>query len=467
MKTHTNVWAILLALTLAVQVHAQQAKNNTNGYVTPTDKHVLEKLDQWKDLKFGTLICWGLYSVEGMMESWTLCGEDEDWITRLRTKDLSYEAYKKWYWNQINDITLSKFNPDQWADVVEKAGMKYMIFTTKHHEGFCTFDTKQTDFNIMHSPFGNNPKANMTKEVFNSFRNKGFMIGAYYSKPDWHCEYYWWPYFSTPNRNVNYDVKKYPERWDKFCKFTFNQIEEITNGDYGDVDILWLDGGQVQPQIHQQDIHMDKIADMARGHQPGLIIVDRTVRGKHENYQTPEHVIPEKQLDIPWETCTTMNGWGWRKNGTYKPANYVIAQLIEIVAKGGNLLLGVGPTPEGIIDDIAIDRLTTIGEWLKRNGKGIYSTINAKHYNDGHVWFTQNKDKKTHYAFYALGNDEKEVPEVIEWTTNIPKYNKVTLLSNGKRVKCEVKGNKVTVYLPKGMKRTESIGFSFTIKENK
>ena len=465
MKINMKACTLLLASAMALPIVAQQEKKATNGYIWPTDTKVLEKLDQWKDLKFGVIFHWGLYSVPGIMESWTLCGEDADWITDRRTKDLSYEEYKQWYWNHSKEFNPTQFNPKQWAELMQKGGMKYMVFTTKHHEGFCMFDTKQTDFNIMNSPFGKDPRANVTKEIFNAFREKGFMIGAYFSKPDWHSEYYWWPYFSTPDRNVNYDVTKYPERWNKFCQYTYNQIEEITNGDYGKVDILWLDGGQVQPQFFHQDIHMDKIADMARGHQPGLIVVDRTVKGKHENYQTPEGEIPRQQMDIPWETCEAMNGWGWRKDGTYKSSNHLICRLIEVVAKGGNYLLGVGPTPQGTFDEGETERVMTIGKWMERNGKGIYKTINAKHYNDGKVWFTQDKDNKTMYAFYALNDDEKEVPEVIEWTTNIPKNKKVTVLASGKKIKCEVEGNIVKVRLPKGINRTEPIGFSFTVKK--
>ena len=136
------------------------------------------------------------------------------------------------------------------------------------------------------------------------------MVGAYYSKPDWNCEFYWWPYFATPDRHVNYDPARYPERWRKFREFTYNQIKELMTG-YGPVDILWLDGAWVRPianmpeafkpwalkKTYDQDIGMDSIAAMARGHQPGLIIVDRWVSGRWENYLTPEQKIPEKPFE--------------------------------------------------------------------------------------------------------------------------------------------------------------------------
>lgn len=233
---------------------------------------------------------------------------------------------------------------------------------------------------------------------------------------------------------------------------------------YGKIDILWLDGGQVQPRFFGQDIHMDRIASMARKNQPGLIVVDRTVKGEFENYQTPEGEIPAKQLDIPWETCMPMHGWGWRSEGNPKPLKYLLASLIEVVAKGGNFMLGVGPTGEGVFDEKAIAYVRTIGNWMKRNGKAIYATRTTPHYNDGNVWFTASKDHKTLYAIYALPDKQAEVPEMVEWTENIPAGKRVTLVQNGKRLKCEVNGNRVKVWLPKGTNRKESIAMMFNIR---
>ena len=466
MRNTIKCLALGLALTASIPTFGQyegMRHKRSDGYVWPTDSLVLKKLDQWKDLKYGVIFHWGLYSVPGIMESWVLCGEDLDWIENARRKDLNYEDYKRWYWSHKDSINPVKFDPDKWADLMAKGGMKYMVFTTKHHEGFCMFDTKQTDFSIMNSPFGKDPRANVTKHVFDAFRKKGFMIGAYFSKPDWHSEYYWWPFYPTKVRNVNYNIARHPDRWEKFCQFTYNQINELTNGDYGNVDILWLDGGQVAPG-NNQDIHMDKIAAMARKNQPGLIVVDRTVKGEFENYQTPEGEVPATQLDIPWETCYSLYGWGWRKGATLKSSKKVLAVLIEVVAKGGNFLLGVGPKPDGTIEEQAVDRVTTIGKWLDKNGEAIYATVNARKYNDGNVWFTQSKDGKKMYAMYALKEDDPEVPAVIEWTGNIPAGKKVTLLSTGKRVKCEMDGDRVKVYLPKHVDRTESLAFSFGIK---
>lgn len=434
-------------------VHQQ---SEASGYVWPTDKLVLDKLDKWQDQKFGVLFHWGLYSVPGIVESWSICSEDVDWISRK--KNLPYDEYKKWYFGLKDSLNPVNFNPIQWANVMEDAGMKYVIFTSKHHDGFCMFDTKYTDFSIANGAFKNNPNKDVLKHVLNAFRDKNFMIGEYFSKPDWHTEWFWNPYFATPNRHINYKKERHPDWWKNYQTFTQNQLNELLSN-YGPIDILWLDGGW----ITGDDINLDSILVEGRKKHPGLIAVDRAIKGKNENYQTPERGIPATQLDYPWESCITLShDWGWVPNAPFKSAQKVINTLIEITAKGGNLLLGVGPTPDGIIEDEVVTRLNKVGKWLKTNGEAIYSTRNAAIYHDGNVWFTANKNKKTIYALYALPENE-DLPKVIEWRGNIPS-GKMILLQNGKSVDYSVKGDKVTVTLPKGIKN-EPLAFRFNVKK--
>ena len=458
---HFKLMMLGLALSagFTTQTQAQEAQSfvhqqsNTEDYVWPTDPQVLTKLKHWQDQKFGVLMHWGLYSVPGIVESWSICSED--WIVRERKP--TYEEDKAWYWSQKDSLNPVNFDPSKWADVMKKAGMKHMIFTTKHHDGFCMFDTKYTDFSIAHGPFGKDPRHNIAKEVFNAYRNKGFMIGCYFSKPDWHCKWFWNPYYATPNRRINYKKQQQPDWWQNYRKFTQNQLNELTT-DYGNIDILWLDGGW----ITGDEIGLDTILVDARKRNPGMISVDRTIRGKNENYQTPEQGIPAKQLDIPWESCITLShAWGWTPNAKFKSPNKVIGILSEIVAKGGCLALGVGPKADGTIQPEVVKILLQIGSWLNKNGQAIYSTVNAAHYNDGKVWFTADKNGKTLYAIYALEDGEK-TPKTITWTENKPK-GKLVLLQNGKSVKYTVKGNQVTVTLPSGLKN-EPLAFKFNSK---
>lgn len=458
----TFILAALVSSFFPNQVKAQDTDvmEQADHYVWPTDQLVQKKLDKWQDLKFGVLFHWGVYAVPGICESWPIC--NEDWISRDTT--ITYHNYKKWYWGLSKKFNPTKFNPNQWANIMNNAGMKYMIFTTKHHDGFCMFDTHQTNYSIAKDgPFKNNPKRDVAKHVFKAFRDKGFMIGAYFSKPDWHSQDYWWDYRATKDRNVNYNIKRFPHKWQNFQNFVFNQIEELMSR-YGSIDILWLDGGQVCKQ-NNQDINMPRIAKMSRSHQPGLLVVDRTIGGKYENYQTPERMIPEKQLDHPWESCLPLTGaWGYIPNAHFQPAQKVLSSLIEVVAKGGSMVLGVGPTPEGTIEEGVIKVLNKVGKWMDKNGKAIYNTTITPKYHEGNFWFTSSKDKKALYAIYSV-NEGETAPRQLEWTINVPqKGDKVYLMSNNRRLRYKVRGNKAIVTLPKSTDRTMPIALKIVRK---
>lgn len=449
------------------------AHKKSETYVWPVEQEVLKKLDQWQDQKFGMLIHWGLYSQLGIVESWSICAEEEDWIPRDST--IAYEDYKRKYWNTIYEFKPEKFDPVAWAEAGKAAGMNYMVFTTKHHDGFNMFDTKQTDFSITHGAFKDDPRRNVAKEVFNAFREKGYMVGAYFSKPDWHSQYYWWDRYATPNRNNNYNISKNPWRWNKFKEFVYNQIEELTGGEYGKIDILWLDGGWVCPTGEEvakrlgkaykgsQDIDMPAIAAMARKNQPGILIVDRTVSGEFENYQTPERGIPDIQLETPWESCIPLgNDWGYVPGDLYKSAAQVIHVLIEVVAKGGNLLLGIGPKPDGTLPEEVVSRLEKIGTWIRKNGEAIYNTRITPVYRDQNIWFTQAKDGKKVYALVCL-EEGKSIPEKVIWKGNEPKKgSRVVFLQSGKPVKWKKTGNGIEVTVPRNLPSGQAaLVFSF------
>lgn len=428
--TFSKIILIAILLLCCSRVKAQHQE-----YFPDPDTAIQHRLEEWKDLKFGLLMHWGAYSQWGVVESWSICPEDLSWATGGRKPGVAdnYNDYVKAYENLQTTFNPVKFNPEKWAAAAKEAGMKYMVFTTKHHDGFCMFDTKYTDYKITDAktPFSSNARSNVTKEIFSAFRKENFWIGAYFSKPDWHSDYYWWRKFPAADRNPNYSIKKYPEQWKKFTDYTHNQINELVS-DYGNVDILWLDGGQVRKtsdeEIKQylldtsegsrwarnpqsQDIDMPRLVKEARAKQPKLIVVDRAVPGEQQNYLTPEQHIPENGLPYPWETCMTMgNSWSYVPNDVYKPANEIVEKLVDIVSKGGNYLLNIGPGPDGELDANAYQRLKEIGAWIKVNGEAIYGSRMYTSFNDGDaVRYTQSKDGKTKYIFFFHFPDQQQV----------------------------------------------------------
>jgi alpha-L-fucosidase len=433
-----------------------------NPYLPETDPLVQEKLERWKNLKFGLLMHWGPYSQWGIVESWSICSEDEPWCTR---KMKNYVDYCLEYEKLKNTFYPVNFDPVKWANAAREAGMKYVVFTTKHHDGFCMFDTKQTNYRITDPgcAFHTHPKANVTREIFNAFRNQGFLTGTYFSKPDWHSNDYWAEEWATPDRNVNYDVIRYPERWQRFCDYTYNQIEELMS-EYGDIDILWLDGGWVSPQ-NGQDINMPEIVEMARKRQPGLIVVDRAVGGRYENYRTPEQHIPGELLDYPWETCMTMaTSWSYVPNDTYKPAREIIHHLADIVSKGGNYLLNIGPGPDGTWHDTAYSRLKEIGEWMNINGEAIYNTrpINPSGYRN--MRFTSLPDG-TIYVMYLVQAGEKEIPATIFVDGFQPSGSSdIGLLGKTGKMKWKHEGTGFRIEIPSSVRKSPPCNHAWTFK---
>ncbi|OBS11204.1 alpha-L-fucosidase [Elizabethkingia miricola] len=463
MKQKTKTFFFFLATFISTNFFSQ-AHNVSAGYEKPKDPLVVNNLEEWQDLKFGLFMHWGTYSQWGIVESWSLCPEDESWTQRKSEHGKSYYEYVRNYENLQTTFNPVEFNPQKWADAAKKAGMKYVVFTTKHHDGFAMFDTKESDYKITSSktPFSKNSKADVTKEIFNSFRKDGFKIGAYFSKPDWHTDNYWWSYFPPKDRNVNYDPKKYPEKWANFKKYTFNQLNEITSN-YGKIDILWLDGGWVRPFKTidptvewqrtikvEQDIDMDKIGEMARRNQPGIIIVDRTVPGMWENYVTPEQAIPEHNLSIPWESCITMgNSFSYVPNDNYKSSQKIIETLIKIISRGGNYLMNIAPGPNGDYDAVVYERLKEISEWININKTAVYATRSIAPYHENDFYYTRSKDGKTVNVFHI--NEASNYMAPRDFIFTVPENfepKKLQILGIESKISWKKQGNKIKVQLP-------------------
>jgi len=477
-----------LILLLLFIVTATQAQTKLNKYYPVEDKAVQQKLNDWRTLKFGLFMHWGTYSQRGIVESWALCAEDEAWCRR---ENPNYEEFKRDYVALKKTFNPTQFNPEKWAEAANKAGMRYMVFTTKHHDGFNMFDTQLSDYKItsVECPFHINPKADVTKEIFEEFRKKNFMIGAYLSKPDWHNENFWWPNFATPDRNVNYSIEKYPERWQAFVDFFHGQVDELMTN-YGQVDILWMDGGWVRPltkgqkklinfinglflksgytQLNipqDQDLKIAEMSRKAREKQPGLIVVDRHIEGPDENYLTPEQFIPDRYFEEPWESCITLSGsWAYTPNDTYKSSRQVIHMLTDVVSKNGSLLLNVGPSPDGVWPEEVYQRFNEIGQWMDVNGEAIYNTTGRKKFGQNNERYTVNRDGTVN-AFYLIEENVKELPKTIEFSDlKVKNGQTIMLLGYSGSINWNKKGGAIHIDVPEEVKRKGNLKYALVFK---
>ncbi len=481
--------SIILFTLLTISSFAQHSEEEK--YVHETDSLAQLQIKAWQGLKFGLLMHWGPYSQWGIVESWSICPEEYGWCERkMGSNPGNYFAYKKEYENLGTTFNPVRFNPEKWALAAKNAGMRYVVFTTKHHDGFSMFDSKLTNYKITDSncAFSNHPKKNITLEIFNAFRNQGLWTGAYFSKPDWHHPNYWDTMYPPRDRNVNYEPESNPDKWNKYVDFTQGQIFELLS-DYGKVNILWLDGGWVSKKskseietwydeqfkeskngyvFHRsinQDIRMDELVAKARLLQPGLIVVDRAVYGKNQNYLTPENRVPAKELPYPWESCIISGGgWAHTPDAKYMSGREGIHLLVDIVSKGGNLLLNIAPTPQGEWQEGAYQLLEAYGEWMKINESAIYNTHTLAPYKENQVCFTQDSLGNT-YFIYLQDKNETQIPAQINISSHCPKANAtLTLLGSNQNLKWKKEGKGCVIYLPKELRAQMPSKYAWVFK---
>ncbi len=392
--------------------------SSEESWVKPEDPYILERLEWFKDQKLGLMMHWGPYSQLGVVESWALSDDDGDWSRDGIDWQSDKEELKREYFDLNKTFNPIRFQPEVWAELAAEGGFKYLNFTTKHHDGFCMWDTHTTDYRITgkDTPFHQHKYADIVGNVFNAFREKGLAISAYFSKADWHTPYYWADGMERGQdswRGPTYDPAEYPWLWEKFVEFTHDQILELLTK-YGRIDVLWLDAGWVRPGKGNQDIRLGEVVEKAREQQPWLLSADRTVGGTYENIVTPEQTVPEHAMSIPWESCVTMGtSFSFRYEDKYKSVRELVHMLMEIVAKGGNLALNVGPQPDGRLPEGAIERIKGLGAWLNIYGEAVYGTRSvAPVYTQGWA-FTGKAAQKTVYATYLYTNAAMVIPSTM------------------------------------------------------
>lgn len=383
-----------------------------------------EKRIEWfRDLKFGLFVHFGIYTQGEALESWTLSNNGDSWageadkpFNEKFNGDL--EAYTKWYKNElIKEFNPHKFNAKEWVKTIKNSGAHYFNITTKHHDGFCLWDSKTTDFkfNSAKSPF----KRDLLKELYTELQGENIPIWTYFSKPDWNHNDYWDQSLPIEDRTVNYDPTKKPEKWASYKEFVHAQIRELMTN-YGKLDCLWLDGGWVRPDNKSQDIDMEEIARFSRELQPELLVADRTVGGRFENFITPEQMLLDKPLDFPWETCITLSdNWSFNPVDKLKSVDWFYESFLKIIAFGGNLLLGIGAKKDGEFDPEILRRVDLIGEFMKDNNEGIFATRIQPPYNVNRTYFTRSKDGNKIFMFLHKEDNGIAIPEELKAHTNI------------------------------------------------
>ncbi|MCI8623074.1 MAG: alpha-L-fucosidase [Provencibacterium sp.] len=321
--------------------------------------------------RFGMFIHWGLYAIPARGE----------WVRS--TEQISVEDYQP-YFDEFNPVD---FDPKKWARAAKEAGMKYAVLTAKHHDGFCLFDSRLTDYKSTNTPCGRD----LVREYLEAFRAEGIKVGLYYSLLDWHHPDY--PHYGDRQHPMRFNeaFKDYSYQFDRYLDYMHGQVEELCR-DYGKIDLFWFDFSY--DGMRGEKWRATELVRMIRRYQPDVLIDNRLeasgegfgsmLSGNPEEYSgdfvSPEQIIPPEGIrdvngkPVAWESCITMNNhWGYcAADKHFKPADMLIKKLVECVSKNGNLLLNVGPDAKGNIPEESLAILSRIGEWMKRNSASIY-----------------------------------------------------------------------------------------------
>lgn len=406
-----------------------------DAYVWPTDPKVQKKLEWFQDQKLALMLHWNPSTQLGVIMSWALSDEDAEWSRTGVDWDVSGKEFKEQYFGLNKTFNPIRFDPEKWAEIAEDAGIRYLVFTTKHHDGFCMWDSKYSDYKITAEdcPFHTHKYADVCAHLFEAFRKKNMGIAAYFSKADWHVDSYWakgYPRGDYMWRGPSYVPAEHPEEWERFVEFTQNQIRELAT-EYGRLDIMWFDAGWVCERSGQ-DIRLGEVVEEIRKWQPGMLCADRTIGGPYENYITPEQCVPEKPIGVPWESCITLgNDFSFQYDDAYKSPREVINLLVDIVAKGGNLAIGVGPQPDGRIPAEAERTLRGMGAWLKKYGDAIYGTRVCAPYKKGNIAFT--KKGNTVFALELFPDENACVPDEV-WIPYEGEVSRIIRMDTGEEV---------------------------------
>lgn len=410
----------------------------TPNYLEESTEDEASRMAWWKEARFGMFIHWGVYSVLGGTykgEPISFLGE---WIMHKASIPIDeYESYARMFNPRF-------FDAEEWVGLAADAGVRYIVITSKHHDGFALWDSEVSDWDIMDaSPF----QRDILAELAEACKKHDIRLCFYHSIMDWHHPKAQAPNYPEYNNKKNRNPE-FPEYMESYLK---PQLKELLTG-YGDIGVLWFDGEWIDD--YTEDMSRD-LYQYVRELQPDILINNRIAKGRKGmtgldkegqfpgDFGTPEQDIPDTGFEgLHWESCMTMNDtWGWKAtDSNWKSAQELIHQLIDTVSKGGNYLLNVGPTHEGVIPQPSVERLKAMGTWLDANGEAIYDT-------------TASPFPQPAWGRYTLG-DSALYAHVFQWPESgmiyVPalknrKFTSATLLANGKSIPMEPQSQGVII----------------------
>jgi len=363
MKRTIFIFTISLLLTL----QGLMAQETPTKEYAARYQDVMARTQWWREARFGMFIHFGAYAVPARGE----------WVKSV--EKLTTEQYQKY----VDAFNPADFDAKKWAKAAKAAGMKYAVLTAKHHDGFCMFDSKLTDYKLSTQFNGRD----LVREFLDAFRTEGIKVGLYYSIIDWHH-----PDYPNVGNHPQRDDKEYAKKtfnWDNYLKYMHGQVEELVKN-YGKLDIMWFDYSF--DEYSGEKWKAKELVNMIHKYQPAIILDNRLqthegtsskqrMVGELGDFETPEQGIPDVPLvdkygnSIPWETCLTLNGsWGYNHyDKNWKSPELVVNCLVNCVSKNGNLLLNVGPDARGNIPAESLSILSEVGKWMEKNGESIYA----------------------------------------------------------------------------------------------
>ena len=399
---------ILLAILILLpsSVCSQQVNSN----------NIEDKMKWFEEAKLGIFIHWGIYSVNGISESWS-----------FYNGYISHTDYMK----QLNGFNAKNYDPKEWANLIAESGAKYTVITSKHHDGFALWDSKYGKLNSLES---SKSKKDLLTPFVKEIRGKGLKLGLYYSLPDWSYK----DYTNHTNKIKRYSIQDKPERWQKFLNYRDNQLMELKSR--YKPDLWWFDGDWEHNAIEWKS---KELKTKLQKNFPNVIVNSRL--NEFGDYETPEIGIPVYRPSSKyWELCMTINdSWGYQQNdNNYKTPLQVIDLFVDTLSKGGNLLLNISPKPNGKIPEKQKLILKELGKWSKKHDSAIYSTKKGIPYDHFYGPSTLSKDKKTLFLF--LRDIPKDNQIVVKGISN--KINRAYIVGNGtvlnQQLLCKVYWNK-------------------------